>query len=475
MSEIDNATATLHALRSDLKREKESIVTLLKDPKIADWSAIDSKKYGSLLRGIGLDFELIKGNIASYQQQAKKIGKQIVAWNNEIGNQLADCIDCSAPAAALAAAQKLETKIRGIAHLKEELHDSLRPLAAADTCLRQQLAISPLVAITTLLTPGKKEQLTTGATALARLTDKDDDIPTEGGPSLSMLRQEPDRMEARFRRLDISKLPRLAEEILFHHIEVALSANREIKIFLDNIADNMEREVTILATIKDDLCALQTEPPAGLLAGLAAQTQAMAILLSGLYHKRGIQDTLNTTSTALDSINLLCLLLKNRIIPGLQKEVEVAGALLNPAALSARMTRSFFEGTSGIIRSLKLMMKSLQGKAAVSEIELQLLLEKGINNCKGFFGGTQEDLEKMRIYIDTLVGHYPKPFPYNDLFKLTKMTLLSYGAEVEGFITGHEIPADQQIRTASPPAKVGGLIESISRFKVTFQKANTEA
>lgn len=137
------------------------------------------------------------------------------------------------------------------------------------------------------------------------------------------------------------------------------------------------------------------------------------------------------------------------------------------------MTRSFFEGTSGIIRSLKLMMKSLQGQGAISEIELQLILEKGISNCKTFCGGSRHDLDKTKVYIDSLVGHFPKPFPYNDLFKLTKTTLLSYGEEVEKFIADHEIPKEQQIKMASSPTKAGGLIAAINKYNATFQKANT--
>lgn len=473
MPQLENATTILNTLRSDLKREKEALVTLLKDPKITDWNTIDCKKYRPLLNSAGIDIDAIDTSLSSYQQQAKKIGKQIADWNIEIGNQLADCIDSSSPDTALASAQKLAAKILGLATMKDELQTNIRPLMTADHCLRQQLAIDPLITIAKLVAPAKKDQIHTGAAILSLLIGKDDD--KNGGINLLTLRQEPERLEARFKRLIITKLPRLVEEILFHHIENTLSANREIKIFLDNIVERMDREIATITSIERDLPAIQSESPTGMIKGILAQGQILANLLSTLYHKQNLQGIITTASTSLESINIFCSVLKSRIIPALQKEVELAGSPLNPISMSTKMTRSFFEGTGGIIRSLKLMMTSLKGQEAVNEIELQQILEKGIINCKTFFGDSREEQIKIKYYIDAMVGLYPKPFPYNDLFKLAQTTLLSYGEEVEKFISDHELPKDMQIKITPPPTKAGALITAINKYKITFQKANADA
>ena len=169
-----------------------------------------------------------------------------------------------------------------------------------------------------------------------------------------------------------------------------------------------------------------------------------------------------TVNDALDQLSVFHLLLKNRLIPDLQRESALQGSTLSPITIAAKMTRTFFTfftGATGIIRSLKLMMTSLTGQAAINENELQLTLEKAIMNCKTYYGTSRDDLKKMKLYIDTLVGHYPKPFPYNDLFKLTRTTLSAYGEEVDKFIRLQDIPMDAQTLTkASLPAKVGLLL-----------------
>ncbi|MBA3015198.1 MAG: hypothetical protein KKD63_05885 [Proteobacteria bacterium] len=470
MPQLENVTAILNTLRSDLKREKEAIITILKDPKIADWNTIDYKHYSPLLDSAGIDTNAISASLNNYQQQAKKIGKQIDAWNIEIGNQLADCIDISNPQTALASAQKLAEKITGLTAMKEEFQTIIRPLITANLCLQQQLDLTPLIAIAKLLAPAKKDQLSSGATILRLLTKQPDD--NEGRHNLLDLGHEPERLEARFQRLTINKLPRLIEEILFHHIESSLAANREIKIFLHDLVERMSREISLIATIEKDLRAIQTESPAALIKGLVAQGQIMATLLSSLYHKQNLHSAMDTARVALDSINFFCSIMKNRIIPSLQKEVESAGSPLNPIVVSSKMTRSFFEGTGGIIRSLKLMMNSLKGQEAVNEIELQLMLEKGITNCKTFFGTSHDDLNKIKHYIDGIVSHYKKPFPYNDLFNLVKSTIISYGEGVEIFITDYEIPKDMQLMISPPPTRVGAVTTAINKYKITFQKAN---
>lgn len=473
MSQLETATTILNALKSDLKLEKEAMITLLKDPKITDWNTIECKKYRALFDSIGIEIDTISASLNNCQQQATKISKQLNAWNVEIGNQLADCIDSSTPEAALASAQKLAEKVLDLGAMKEELQAAIRPLLLANKCLLQQLGIVPLITIAKIVAPGKKDQIIAGAAILPFLTEKA--VGKEEGQNILSLRMEPERLEARFHRLVITKLPRMIEEVLFYHVENTLLANREIKTFLDNLAGRMEREITIIAAIDKELRSIQTATPSSLLKGILAQGQIMATLLSSLYHKQNLPSIIATASDALDSINTLCSIMKNRLIPSLQKEVEQIGSPLNPISISSRMTRAFFEGTGGIIRSLKLMMKSLKGQEAVNELELQQILEKGIINCKTFYGKSPDESKKMGLYIESMVGHYPKPFPYNDLFKQAQLTLFAYGEEVENFIMGQEIPKDIQLKITPPPARIGGLITAINKYKITFQKANADA
>ena len=472
-NELEQTKSILEAIRLDLKREKESVVAILKDPKVAEWQAIDLSKNQALLAQIGIDPVGIDRTLAEYPKQARKIGKQIVDWGNEVGNQLADLIAHPEPKTALPAAQKLQQKCQGITAMKEDLLGHSSQLIRADQILRQQLSLKPMLAIAKLMTASKKDLFDGGLTTLSLLIG---DIGLTNGPkTLAEMIQEPAQLEARLKRLDITKLPRIVEEVLFHHIDEAVHAAHEIGIFLGAINEHMARDFKSIAVLERNFTDLQPANTAALLNGILEQATLLGNLVVTLYHKRKVMDSLSTVNEALDFLNSFYLLLKNKLIASLQKEVAAPGSALNPITISTQMTRSFFMGAKGILRSLKLMMTSLKGQGAINEIELQLTLEKGIVNCKFFYGKTHDDLKKIKSYIDSLVGHYPKPFPYNDLFRLTKATLSSYGEEVEKFIQNYDIPRDMLTSTtAGIPAKAGKLITAIAKHKKAFGKANAD-
>jgi len=473
MNELEQAKSILLNIRLYLKREKESVVAILKDPKVAEWQTIDLAKNEALLAQIGIDPAAIRTTLVEYPKQARKIGKQIVDWGNEVGNQLADLIAHPEPDTALPAAQKLDEKSQCITTMKEELLAHSSRLVQADQVLRQQLSLKPMLAIAKLLKTSRKDLFEGGLVVLGLLIG---DIGQKAGaPTLSEMNQEPAKLETRFQRLDITKLPRIVEEILFHHIDEAVHTAKAIGIFLGAVNDHISREFKSISMLERDLSNLLPEKTAALLDGIVEQANLLGNLVVTLYHKRQINESLSTVNEALEFLNIFHLLLKNRLITSLQKEVELSGSALNPITISAKMTQSFFTGAKGIIRSLKLMMASLTGQGSVNETELQLALEKGIVNCKHFYGKSHADLKKIKTYIDSLVGHFPKPFPYNDLFKLTKTTLSSYGDEVEKFIHNYTIPREMQtLTTVNIPAKVGKLVAAIVKHRKAFEKANTD-
>jgi len=473
MNELEQTKSILLNIRLYLKREKESVVAILKDPKVAEWQTIDLTKNQALLTQIGIDPVAIGTTLIEYPKQARKIGKQIVDWGNEVGNQLADLIANPEPKTALPAARKLDEKSQGVTAMKEELLAHSSRLIRADQILRQQLSLKSMLPIAKLMTTSRKNLFDGGLATLALLIG--DIGQNDGGKPIAEMIQEPAILEARFQRLDITKLPRIVEEILFHHIDEAVHTAKEIGVFLGTMNELVSRELMSVTTIEQNLPPLLSENTAALLDGITAQATLLGNLIVTLYHKRQIKDSLSTVNEALEFVNIFHLLLKNKLIASLQKEVAMSDSTLNPITISAKMTRSFFMGAKGIIRSLKLMMTSLTGNGTINETELQLTLEKGIVNCKHFYGESHADIKKIKLYIDSLVGHYAKPFPYNDLFKLTKITLSSYGDEVDKFIQNYDIPRDlQTLTTGNVPAKAGKLLAAIAKHKAAFEKANAD-
>jgi len=138
--------------------------------------------------------------------------------------------------------------------------------------------------------------------------------------------------------------------------------------------------------------------------------------------------------------------------------------------IAEKNTKSFFFGLKGIVRSVKLMMSSLKGQEVVNEVELQLILEKSISTCVFFYGNTTAQVNKLKIFLDSFLEQYDRPFPYEHLFKLLKSTLAEYGTEVERYIHSYKI--DEIYRESVPgiPTTLGKLMEKLKSRRDYFAK-----
>ena len=467
MSAIEQAKGILDALRVELKQEKEAVLALLREPRVTDWQGVDLKHHRPLFDTLGIDSLAIGQALADYPAQAREISRRLAALGNEIGNQWADLMDCRDPDAALARVQELAGRCR-LANFREGLQVSLDRLFDAHRELRQHLDLSSIINLARNMGLGKKELFPEGMSTLLLLS------PEAGADEgLDGLRREPGELEIRFQRLEVTRLPRLAEEIVFAHIEAAMALCREIGHYLDTVAERLLGEIEAIAALERGIAALKPENPARLVAGIAQQAGLAANLISALYHKRQLKDTLATVVEALDALKGLHLLLATKILPGLQQEATAADSLVNPVTIAGRLTRSFFLGPQGIIRSFKLMLGSLTGKTGINEVELQLLLEEAIRHCKIFSGSARGESKAMQDYIDSLVGQHQKPFPYHELTRLTRRAIIVYGAAVEKFIHEYEVPPEMHSHRQA--ARVGGLLDGVARHRAVFQKVNAEA
>ena len=122
---------------------------------------------------------------------------------------------------------------------------------------------------------------------------------------------------------------------------------------------------------------------------------------------------------------------------------------------------------------MKLMFKSLSGDAAINQVELQLILEKAINNCGIFYGKSPKDVKELAAFIDSLIKQFSRPFPYDNIFLLVKQAIATYGTNVERFIKQYNTKKEfQAISKADIPSTFGKLATALLAKRSTFAKAN---
>ncbi len=119
------------------------------------------------------------------------------------------------------------------------------------------------------------------------------------------------------------------------------------------------------------------------------------------------------------------------------------------------------------------MFKSLSGQAAINQAELQLILEKALNNCGVFYNKSPKDVKKLAVFIHSLIKQFSQPFPYDDIFFLVQKTITAYGNSVGQVIRKYHTKREfQAIAKTDIPATFGELSTALTGKRNAFAKAN---
>ncbi len=463
----------LSNIREYLRVEKEALFNLLQNPRITIWKDIDITVIEDKLKVMGISSQELQKALQGLPRQAKGAAAHIKLCNNEIGNQLADLIDCRDPELALRAALQLEKKSRLLGALLAPLHQLTDKFFRADQKIRQLLSfenILPLARhITNQQTHVFKEGLEVYRLLTASAEIKDGDLP-----GIAALSRQATQLQSRFHHVEILNFPRPVEEILYDYLELGTNTIEQLLIFNKKTADILSADQENIKALNRRFPELAaTENTEELLNGVLKQVAAVSRLLSDLYHKRETVKTCAKIAESLEFLNIYHLTLKNKIIPALQDEVKKNNSLLNPVTLSSKKTRDFFTGPKGIIRSMKLMVSSLKGHKALNQVELQIILEKAVNSCKTIHLNSKKEGRELQNFIDSLINHFSKPFPYEVIFMLVKQTITAYGQAAEKMVKNYGVKKNlQNITPVKLPASFEKLALLVEKKQKSFIKAN---
>ncbi len=474
MSDLEQAKLLLNNTRNYLKQSKTEIYNILKDQKVTIWKDLDLAPHSDVLETVGISAKSIKKALLEYPSAAKKISKQITIWNNEIGNQQADLIGKADHKTILAAAQKIEQTSQSLETLKDDLLRHIIILQEADKKLRQCLSVKEIVGLALILSEKHRKLFTIGL-ELFNLISNDLSKDASNTKTIEDVINQAKTLETRFEHIEIIGLPRLTEEVLFRYVDLGSSTTKLVKTFVEKFNSRLSNEFGAIKSIDQALIAMQNESVPTLLSGITAQSKKLSSLICGFYHKRQLKGNLTAIDQTLELLNVYQLTLKNKIIKSIPLQIEDPQSKINHVAIASKMTKTFFLGAKGIVRSVKMMVTSLKGEEAINEIELQLILESTITKCSAYSGSSSSKKQNMDIFIDSLIHHFPKPFPYNDLLQLAKSTISTYGKELEHYINSYSIDSDiKSLATVPIPSTLSQLIAKIKKKQDEFKKANEQ-
>ncbi|NOX25335.1 MAG: hypothetical protein GXP59_04360 [Deltaproteobacteria bacterium] len=472
MSKIQQARDLLENNRVYLLGQKEEIIKQLKNPKIVAWSEVKLSTVNNLLKALGIPSTDLQKSLTRYPDCAKEISTYLKSCHNEIANQLADLIGNKFPDKALQLAEQFQQRIHHLEDLKAALYNEIEIFFTADKMLRQNLNIESLISLAFHLGQTHKDRFNGGLEVYRIITGAVDAEQTS--LTLPEACQQVEKLELRFKNIDTpTSLPRLADEVVFHYIQIGVDTIRPVADFAKATSGILAADMGAVLNIEAELSALEKEGTLTILKNIPQYAAAIGKLISGLYHKRELKTAIVKIAETLELLNIYHLALKNKIIPAIQEQVTSPQSEINPVFLAAKMTRSFFTGAKGIILTMKLMLKSLSGQEAINQVELQLILEKALNNCGIFYGKSPKDVKKLAVFINDLIKQFSQPFPYDNIFLLVKQAIATYGGSVDRFIRQYHTKKEfQAIAKTSIPATFGKLSTALVGKQSAFTKAN---
>jgi hypothetical protein len=422
--------------RSTLAGSKEELLKIPKDTRVTQWGQTNFDTHAKLIKFLGLPADIAKAR-NQYSTEGRRIFKHIEKFENELGALEIDLRQKSiSPRNATIKAAAIIREESGDAELVKSWQEHIKILRDGDKILRHKLAIEVLTPFVKEMSKRKANLVGAGYNTYRMFKDdgKDEDKESLAGFQLQAI-----DLEKRFKNLDISTFNGLAQSIITHQIKEALTATDQIKFLIEELCTHPPKEVKAIDKIEEDLINLRTVPANKILAEIEKLCASLAQNLLDLNNKTSTLKNFNILLVLLSETKLLQRTLRNTVIPELKNQHNTPDSPLNPQTIASEMSASFFYGIKGFLRLIKLLFFSAGSQQPVNSIELQKLIMETIFSCKTFYGNNIEDIKNLQTFIDDQLSEFNRPFPYQDLFKILKTAIATYGSRFEQSLFKFEI------------------------------------
>ena len=468
MENIQEIKDDIATLRNGLKTYADEIKRLLTHPILLSWHQVDFEKCASDLTTLGVPAKDISRSIAACKHGAANLKKMSLQLTNELGNLHADLEGNFDNAEVRNKAAKNTSQFELIQHEISAIRAHAKSLIVARTQLTANLDLDILLKLAGETVGGRSDLFDNGLKMFKSF------FPDNNGNNILQKYIETGKqMEERFKSIEVPKLPNLAEEVILHHITLGAHTSQQVHLFSKTIADRFLSEISTKNLLSLQLKALQDEVD---ISAILQKSRKIATSLGELvlymYNKKNILERVPLIQETYQYLNIYYLSIKNSLLDKISLEI-LADSSINPINAAEKGTKVFFAGVKGLLLSFKLMYSSLKGREAINEIELQLILENAINSCRIFYGDSRQDIHRLKIFIDGLIKKFSRPFPYNQLFRIVKITMADYGSNVESFV--HSLEIDEKYHSnqkTKMPKSFGKLVYIIEKRYEIFTKFN---
>lgn len=435
---IEPNQPTLAPIQELLETTKKVTASLATDPQLLQWGKINFEKVGPLFGQFGLT-DNYKKAAEEFRNQVRDILREVEKLDNELRSLAIDIKrNTIKPAATAAQAKRLEHQVAELEKPLAELKDNCALLLDGQKQLRSQLTLPNLIPHAKKLKEISDELIDEGYRFLCFVSDRQNG--EEAAPTLARCQAKATKLEQKFKEIELKGMPGLAAAIIEHQIFAGVKAADQIKAYIEDFHQYPPAELEKLSAMEEELEKFRAADLGVILVELPDRVRAVGNNLSALYNKAKSLRNMAAIPAFLKNLDLLYATLTGPLMDELKMKTLEADSPLSPAMLAAQKVPDFFMGLQGLVRTLKLLLHSLSGQKTISSAELQDKTVAILTTCHTYYGTTEIELNKLRLFLEDHLSSYSRPFPYDVLFQFMKGVISTYGSQLEKFVLTYKLP-----------------------------------
>lgn len=426
-------------IKDQLAKINLEIKQILSDPVLKQWGAIDLEKNKDILEYFGLKRERIAEMQHKLKSELITPGKEIIRLENNLGHLFVDIESKHIEEGK--ASQKctlLQKEAEVLSKTVTKIHQYLAYLQDAAKSIRANMTIEKLTPLAEQVTTGKNiKYFHIGLSYLSLLDEKSG----KNSSNLKHFLEEVERVEAKLIRLEFPELPKLAETILANHVNTCVSNTQLIRQFIDKTKGAGAKQLKSLDNFTDILNAHATDTLSIIFDALPDLVKKLSSIICDLHQQATIIAEVKRLESLILTMHTMHVALKHDYLSHLSQQTSTTSPLA-PSFTTNQEAMHFFSGFTGIIRNFRLRFGGTSRGEDKPERYLANLLVKAIKTCPYYYGSEVSDITKITAFIDNLLIDCPRPFPYEDFFKIVKKTISTYGEHVERDFHRYKIYSD---------------------------------
>ena len=426
---MENPKNCVTQIKIQLQEISSDIQQVLGDSSFRHWEKVNLEKHHSILETFGISKKRILQTQQKIKREIVRPSKKIAKLENNVGHLAIDLE--SGVIEEIKAKQQCEiiqNETNNNAKAVKNLRQELIFLQDAANTIRRNLTIDRLIPMAQEITVGKKTKyFLIGLSYLSMLEEK----PANDSINLHRLLEETAELEAKFTRLQFPELPNLAETILANHINTCLSMASLITQYLEKSTHSGSTHFKGIEKFSQHLASCATQPLSDILKSIPDLVEKLRDVICDLQHYSTIIEEIESVNQLVQSMDTLYVALKYDYFEHVSKQTSQPGSSLAPHVTASQTTLEFFRGFRGVVRNFRLLFGGPDRGEEKPDTYLRNLLVTTIKTCPHYYGSEKTDVAKITSFIDYQLTDCPKPFPYDDFFKVIKKTIAVYGENVE--------------------------------------------